>query len=360
MVFHMMLSCRTDVLTVNGIDYSGTSLKRSLVFGQMRWAATSSNRGWKICPRSSCSTMLCPATYAAKPRSESTPCAGLLCNETVDLGACCLPRCVAPANFVSDGFALDENDGACKDATSPYSLYYSEVGCPVVCSAAGASFASGLTSPVTNCPTPGEFVLPEPCTQTLAEAPEWSIQGLCEAYGSDCVQTTGFPAPYTGSCELQLAGDFEITVVAFDLEDGFDFLQIDGMGSATGSSAPAPFLLREGSQMSFQVDSDIAQSGFRLCARPLCSQVSCPSGYIFMCSAVDTPCDGPACEDRNTTCCRTATGAELAALTSGSDALSEGCVTTTTTTTTTLRERLQIVGFTTFAAFNPAAFNSSL
>jgi hypothetical protein len=74
---------------------------------------------------------------------------------------------------------------------------------------------------------------PIPTTTTITGTPRWNVlDGPCQRVDNgQCIQSPNYPAPYQNAmhCEIAPAGSFEMVAVAFNTEEEFDTLTVNGV-----------------------------------------------------------------------------------------------------------------------------------
>jgi len=365
-----------DVLVYQGLEGQqgltisgdiGNALQHLEVAGPITWTSDSDSSqdgaGFKVCPRAPCSTFPCVPIelWARRSSYYDLHCAGVTCTEA-DRETCCAPVCSMPANMTGYTVRLPScNLDRTMAAVWGNGLTVEDSLCQVVCD--GDNIIADGRVHLPNCPLPGgEFALPQcmpvASVTLLPFTFELEDTSICERYGPNCVQTQAYPAAYPagGFCNFAIPTDYVLDVFYLDVEEYYDHFTVAIVGLNGGSfqrysasELPAQFRLVEGSTLAWIADAAISRSGFRMCARPLCSTYTCPDGMVFRCDQVYELCEGHLlCTDEvdAAVCCRNATAGENI---SGSNAASEGCTaatttTTTTTSTTTLGDG-QVLGF---------------
>jgi len=105
-----------------------------------------------------------------------------------------------------------------------------------------------------------------PSTTTAAVVAMWTLEsGPCTQVGP-CISSPNFPENYGNheSCEIDVPpGVTEaISVVAFDTEDGYDYLWVNGHGY---SGADGPAGVTPTSSITWSSDSSVMKSGWKMC-----------------------------------------------------------------------------------------------
>jgi len=218
-----------DYLWVNGIGYSGRY--RDTPAGvtpssNITWSSDSSvaKSGWELCLGS---------TIVPPPRSVVDPADG---STTVD-----------PADGASTTSIV---------ATSPV--------VPPPFDAPADDPATTQAPPIT--PDDPDDDAATPSTTTTVAVAMWTLEsGPCTQSGP-CISSPNFPDVYGNhqSCEIEVPpGVTEaISVVAFDTEDGYDYLWVNGHGY---SGADGPAGVTPTSSITWSSDSSVMKSGWKMC-----------------------------------------------------------------------------------------------
>jgi len=250
-----------DVLTVNGVGYSGTSSADTAVvaWGNITWSSDSSvsSGGWELC-------FVKPTCYDGLPL---TPVAVFDCPP----GTTQLPSC-------SDALPgeLCEGDGTCGTRTDINNCYDAQYTHPPLRDVYRKLLGSTLTTTIITSTT--TQILPG--TTTAVETGDhgdhgdspWLVEGPCETVGS-CVQSPNYPKQYPNrqSCSLSLPKPSVVTILDFLTEPDMDFLTYGGVPySGTGPSKKTFALW---TNISWRSDASVAERGWKIClaAAPFCS-----------------------------------------------------------------------------------------
>ena len=102
-------------------------------------------------------------------------------------------------------------------------------------------------------------------TQAAADGPAFTTtRSRCTAEGA-CVKSPHYPDDYDrfDDCVIDVEKDGVLDVEAFDLEDGYDFLTVNG-ANYTGTNGPDGVAVKAGDEMEFKSDQNGQSSGFNI------------------------------------------------------------------------------------------------
>lgn len=88
------------------------------------------------------------------------------------------------------------------------------------------------------------------------------------AHSGTCMRSPNYPQPYDagGRCTFTVSAHEAVmlSVTAFETEQGYDFLVVNGV-QYSGTSGPANVQVLEGGTITFLSDDSDSRSGFEIC-----------------------------------------------------------------------------------------------
>ena len=275
-----------DVLTVNGVRYSGIDKAGSVVvaWGNITWAADASvsSDGWELCfvsPKCHDGLALTPVGVRECPP-----------------GSTALPSC----EEAWPGALCEGGCGTRSDINNCYDAHYTYPPSRDVYRKADGSTLTTTMVTVTSTntrETTTEF-------EAVSGSP-WSVEGPCESVGA-CVQSPNYPGQYGNNqwCNLSVPKPSVVTIVDFFTEVDMDFLTLHGIPFSGSGPSKKTFTLW--TNITWRSDASVAERGWKICleAPPFCAdglpltpvQVKdCPNGTTVLPSCAEA-LPGELCE----------------------------------------------------------------